>query len=157
MQGLISAQYEAINIMAMGAYPKFLLSDYYAEYLRSISPVPTSSEVSISEQNGIVDATVQNKMSAELERILTGSSWLSGLLSSIESLPVCVSLAAASRNTRGFPLIYVNAAFETTTGYDRCEILGQVRTEQNRAEQSRAGQSYSRGGRILMYPDYILC
>jgi PAS domain S-box-containing protein len=60
-----------------------------------------------------------------LDKLLIGTSWLNGLLTSVENLPVCVSLAAANREMSGFPLIYVNAAFETTTGYNRSEIIGQ--------------------------------
>ena len=37
---------------------------------------------------------------------------------------MCVSLAAANKELSGFPLIYVNAAFENTTGYPREEIIG---------------------------------
>jgi PAS domain S-box-containing protein len=36
-----------------------------------------------------------------------------------------VSLAAAGKDLIGFPLIYVNASFEKTTGYPREEIIGQ--------------------------------
>ena len=64
-------------------------------------------------------------MSAELDRVLDCATWLKGLLTSIESLPVCVSLAAASRTLQGFPLIYVNSEFERVTGYPRDEIIGQ--------------------------------
>ena len=64
-------------------------------------------------------------MTSELDRLLDSTAWLKSLLASIESLPVCVSLAAASKDLRGFPLIYVNESFETTTGYDREEIIGQ--------------------------------
>ena len=119
--------------MAFSAYPKFLLSKYY------VAPCLGSSETEESRiadtvkgnrgeaKSMTVENSIQTKMSIELDKMLAGTSWLSGLLSSIESLPVCVSLAAASRTMRGFPLVYVNAAFETTTGYDRSEILGQVR------------------------------
>lgn len=112
--------------MAVSAYPKFLLSKY--------NTTPSKKDIRVTEvvprDGGDVttgENSIQTKMSIELDKMLAGTSWLSGLLSSIESLPVCVSLAAASRTMRGFPLIYVNAAFETTTGYDRSEILGQVR------------------------------
>ena len=37
---------------------------------------------------------------------------------------MCVSLAAANKELPGFPLMYVNAAFENTTGYPREEIIG---------------------------------
>ena len=120
--------------MALGAFPKFLSGTYYADYLQAkvVSEVLEKREEKgqVSDESDLEKhLTIQAKMSLELDKMLAGTSWLSGLLSSIESLPVCVSLAAASRNMRGFPLIYVNAAFETTTGYDRSEILGQVRED----------------------------
>lgn len=119
--------------MALSAFPKFLLSKYYTKP-RVDGPEEVLEEVKENVENVahsrseeiIPENSIQTKMSMELDKMLAGTSWLSGLLSSIECLPVCVSLAAASHTMRGFPLIYVNAAFETTTGYDRSEILGQV-------------------------------
>ena len=52
------------------------------------------------------------------------NQWLRALLSSLENIPVCVSVAAASSASRGFPLIYVNKSFERATGYQRSEVLG---------------------------------
>jgi PAS domain S-box-containing protein len=46
------------------------------------------------------------------------------VISVVEDIPVCFSLASASKNRPGFPLIYVNAAFETTTLYSRDEVIG---------------------------------
>ena len=94
--------------------------------------VPDKRDQLSSESEVERNQKIQAKMSLELEKMLAGTSWLSGLLTSIENLPVCISLAAASRNMRGFPLIYVNAAFETTTGYERSEILGQVREDKDK-------------------------
>lgn len=127
------AQNEAINIMACSAYPKFLMSKYYSapSAVNSETKEFRDADTALGSRTDvvIVENSIQTKMSIELDKMLAGTSWLSGLLSSIESLPVCVSLAAASRTMRGFPLVYVNAAFETTTGYDRSEILGQVRQQ----------------------------
>ena len=120
--------------MALGAFPQFLCSTYYAEYLTIVEMknVPDKRDQLSSESEVERNQKIQAKMSLELEKMLAGTSWLSGLLTSIENLPVCISLAAASRNMRGFPLIYVNAAFETTTGYERSEILGQVREDKDK-------------------------
>lgn len=127
----MAAQSEAINIMAVSAFPKFLLSKYYIKPQPSVGIFDETKDIDADDEgaNGamVVENSIQSKMSMELDKLLAGTSWLSGLLSSIENLPVCVSLAAASHTMRGFPLVYVNAAFETTTGYDRSEILGQVR------------------------------
>lgn len=67
----------------------------------------------------------QATMANELDKLLVSTSWLNGLLTSVENLPICVSIAAANKQMTGFPLIYVNAAFETITGYNRSEIIGQ--------------------------------
>jgi PAS domain-containing protein len=118
-------------MMAFSAYPKFLTSKYHSPPCIGSSGTKGFRETDVAQgikgEATLVENSIQTKMSIELDKMLAGTSWLSGLLSSIESLPVCVSLAAASRTMRGFPLVYVNAAFETTTGYDRSEILGQVR------------------------------
>jgi PAS domain S-box-containing protein len=104
------AQNETVRIMATGAFPRFIQSAGFINY-RTL--------------NHITDPEVQNKMTKELDDLLQSTSWLSHLLTSVENLPVCVSLAAANKMLSGFPLIYVNAAFEKTTGYPRDEIIGQ--------------------------------
>eukprot|EP01038_Epipyxis_sp_PR26KG_P008463 gene8463-11443_t len=60
----------------------------------------------------------------ELENFLSSGNWLSNLLASVEDLPLCVSLASANGDRKGFPLVYVNKAFEKTTLYERSEIVG---------------------------------
>ena len=52
------------------------------------------------------------------------NEWLVLLLASLENIPVCVSLATAAADNRGFPLIYVNKCFEKSTGYKREEVVG---------------------------------
>jgi hypothetical protein len=54
--------------------------------------------------------------SDELELIAGCSSWLLSLMSAMETLPVSFSLASASEDRPGFPLIYVNKRFEETSG-----------------------------------------
>lgn len=105
----IEAQHETVRIMAMGAFPRFIQSAGFIKY-RTLDHISTPA--------------IQARMSEELDRILARTSWLGHLLASVENLPVCVSLAAASKELSGFPLIYVNTAFEKTTGYPREEIIG---------------------------------
>lgn len=145
---LIKAQDQAIQIMATGAFPRFLLSEDFQEWRdtekdSAMSLITAQAE---SEGTGLDDHKISLRlsMSKELDRVLGRTSWLTGLLSSIESLPVCVSLAAASENIRGFPLIYVNAAFEATTGYERIEIIGQnCRFLQNGKEPGHTSEADS--------------
>jgi PAS domain S-box-containing protein len=60
----------------------------------------------------------------EIELMLVGGDWLRSLTSAVEDLPLCVTLASAREERRGFPLVYVNRAFEQATGYDRADIVG---------------------------------
>lgn len=64
-------------------------------------------------------------MTSELDKVLTSSNWLREMLVAVEHIPICVTVAAASMAMPGFPLLYVNRAFESTTGYTRQEIIGQ--------------------------------
>jgi PAS domain S-box-containing protein len=125
---LIEAQDQAIQIMADSALPRFLHSESFQNW-RDFEKCSAKALIEAqAESEGMgADETkgpVILKMSKELDKMLMSTSWLAGLLSSVESLPVCISLAAASETMRGFPLIYVNAAFENSTGYDRADVIG---------------------------------
>ena len=122
-----AAQVETVKIMAMGAFPRFLMSDAFNEYRAKEAALAQSMITSNSSDPALAPGNeqIQSRMTKELNKLLVGTSWLNGLLASVENLPVCVSLAAANKEMSGFPLIYVNAAFESTTGYPRCEIIGQ--------------------------------
>lgn len=50
--------------------------------------------------------------------------WLKNVISIVEHLPICVTIASARKEFFGFPLIYVNKQFETTTEYRRKDIIG---------------------------------
>jgi PAS domain S-box-containing protein len=106
---LIEAQHETVRIMAMGAFPRFVESAGFIKY-RAL--------------NHISDPAIQARMSVELDALVANTSWLGHFITSVERLPVGVSIAAANKELSGFPLVYVNAAFESTTGYPREEIIG---------------------------------
>ena len=59
-----------------------------------------------------------------VERLFGSGTWLGSLISAAEGLPICVTLADASHDNPGFPLIYVNKVFESTTGFKRERIRG---------------------------------
>jgi PAS domain-containing protein len=61
----------------------------------------------------------------EMHFMLQHSYSLANLFASVENLQYCVTLATARRDRPGFPLVYVNKAFEAATGYKREEIIGQ--------------------------------
>ena len=115
MTAFEDAQAETVKIMAMGAFPRFLMSDTFNEYRAQEAEIAKARIDAQRAAGGKGDEDVQAKMSKELDKLLVGTSWLNGLLASVENLPVCVSLAAANKEMPGFPLIYVNAAFEATT------------------------------------------
>eukprot|EP01042_Synura_sphagnicola_P000717 gene717-798_t len=71
-----------------------------------------------------VDAALNGVDYLEVDRLLSCGSWLFAFIASCEKLPICITLSTASRSRVGFPLIYVNAFFETVTGYSRTEIMG---------------------------------
>ena len=129
LNSLIVAEEQTIKIVALKAAPKFLSSNYNFEWRMKVENDRrlVQSLPSIDVTDLVVAKAIhrQVQMSGELSKILKNSSWLRAMLSSLESLPVCISIAAASESVRGFPLLYVNAAFEDATGYCRSEIIGQ--------------------------------
>jgi PAS domain S-box-containing protein len=125
---------QSMAIVAMGAIPRYLSSQYYNHWslahLREVEDTSIGSD--LKKETGELKITATHsvkfgikEVSHELDRVLISSIWLREMLAAIENLPLCVSVASASNKMRGFPLIYVNAAFETTTGYYRDEIIGQ--------------------------------
>ena len=146
-KALETAQKDIIQVMAIGAWPRFLMSAAFAEWRATNSGATATAsdatrppEAAVAEgdaaaaaaaapaDGAVVDKVVdglEEKMTGEFNTILKDQSWLASLLSTVESLPLCVSVASANQASRGFPLIYVNAFFEHTTGYTRAEILGQ--------------------------------
>jgi len=73
----------------------------------------------------IVSQAIESVDDVELDRMLVGGDWLKSLMVAVEDLSLCVTLATAREERRGFPLVYVNKAFEAATGYAREEIVGQ--------------------------------
>ena len=72
----------------------------------------------------IVTQAASSVDNEELQFLLSSGKWLANLFSAVENLNFCVSLATARAERPGFPLIYVNKAFEHTTGYKRQDIVG---------------------------------
>ncbi len=116
--------------MAMGAFPRFIQSEYftnwqttelkYAENKKNTPEKSKALSISINSTEKAIATVDQN----ELEKLLTSNDWFTTLITAVENLPICVTIASASKNRQGFPLVYVNAAFETTTCYNRSEIVG---------------------------------
>lgn len=121
--------------LAVESYPRFLLSVQYENWKLKMNPsklsaarqaeitadLPFESEV----EKRVFCRAIASVDKQEIERILQAGSVLSSIMVAVETLPVCVSIATARKDRPGFPLIYVNACFESVTGYLRNEIVGQ--------------------------------
>lgn len=84
----------------------------------------TASTVDTSKlSNKVVVEALQNIDSTELNCTVESGTWLDSLARMVENLPLPVSLATATGG-HGFPLVYVNKAFERMSGYNRNEIVG---------------------------------
>lgn len=125
-----SVQNEVITIMAMGAFPRFLRSPQYTEWREKQNEVQTRPNQAVvstapaAPTSTLMERAVESIDAQERTALAGSESWLNALFSASESLPICISLATARKDRRGFPLIYVNACFEKTTGYPRSEIVG---------------------------------
>lgn len=60
----------------------------------------------------------------EVQRIMEYDMSLFLMLCAMENAPVSFTVATASRQRLGFPLIYANKHFETLTKYKRSEVIG---------------------------------
>ena len=135
-QNLLTVSNEALTLMILAAFPYFVGSQAYQEWCESVLGADTSYEgredrldALFSFREGASEETVNEAVASvdarEIDRLLATGAWLDSFFAAVEDLPVCVSLATANVNRKGFPLIYVNKAFEQTTGYSRSEIVGQ--------------------------------
>lgn len=131
---LKAADHSSIAVLLLQVYPDYvaLRAGSIAQELSEDS-VDTRVQVEVSsktinsftEPNNTFLANAMEAIDAsELDRLYASGSWLTSLLEAVENLPICVSISTASKSRRGFPLIYVNACFERTTGYSRKEIVG---------------------------------
>lgn len=114
-------------VLALGALPRFFISPIFAKWRDGEILEGNIRLVRSSSSEGLQKKEEEPELEQILERlqiVLSQNKWLRSLLASLENIPVCVSLASASRDIRGFPLIYVNKSFEKSTGYLRDEIIG---------------------------------
>jgi len=138
LTALDAAQNDAVVIMALGAFPRFLTSHYYDSWRNEendTDDVKISHRISVLDKTStrlvVRNLTLLDQAIASFDRSIISTraygnegQWLSLLLTSVECVPVMVSLSTASKDRPGFPLIYVNTAFEVTTGYLRKDIVG---------------------------------
>ena len=98
-----------------GSAPRIdrLIDLFSRPHLRSSESLKTV----LSEESESIDED-------EMHFMLQHSDGLANMFASVENLHYCVSLATARKDRPGFPLVYVNKAFEAATGYKREEIIG---------------------------------
>ncbi|KAJ1422237.1 PAS domain-containing protein [Ochromonadaceae sp. CCMP2298] len=134
-------------LLLASVFPLFLESPQYHKFVAKQtadeSGTPAELEVSAEDaeagrderldqlfqpsQRRIIDIVAQAMSSIdkeEIEHMLLGGDWLRSLTAAVEDLPLCVTLASARADRRGFPLVYVNKAFENATQYERKDIVG---------------------------------
>lgn len=98
---------------------------------------PSTIEPTILSNKVVVKA-LKSIDAVELNKVMEAGTWLDSLVRMVEYLPLPVSVATA-RDSHGFPLIYVNKAFERMSGYDKSEILGH-NCKFLQSERTEAGQ-----------------
>eukprot|EP01032_Pedospumella_encystans_P023240 gene23240-26308_t len=105
------------------------------------SEVPHSFNPYLLSHTVVADA-LKSVDTVSVKAQIESGAWLESLVAVVEDLPLCVAISSADEKNKGFPLIYVNKAFEKMTGYSRMEILNQncrflqsARTERSQIER----------------------
>ena len=154
-KNLFSSETDEINscmsILFAGLIPIFLKSVEYEQWLKCRTadtvvekPFVTTEGKGKTTPNETREMRLQNLLSnhgdyclhkllvaftstdtKELSQILAHEEWFNAFAQQVEDLPICVSLATARQDRRGFPLIYVNKEFERITQFQRSDIVGQ--------------------------------
>lgn len=119
---------------AVALLPAFVSSSLYEEWIEYKMGLTfdlsgrRSRLVDLFASHVSVEQFINSKQSLskkELNELVSGKTInANSLLGAVENLPICVSIATANASIRGFPLIYVNKAFEAVTLYPRSEIVG---------------------------------
>jgi PAS domain-containing protein len=143
----VDMRFKIRNILLAAIFPMFLESEIYLEYVERKAmeakvdiqlPPDRVKDNSTREErlddlfcdgdsmiaSDIVSQAVSTVDESELGLLLSSGRWFANLLASVENLNFSVSIATARAERRGFPLIYVNKAFEQLTGYTRQEAVG---------------------------------
>lgn len=136
-------------------FPLFLRSKEFNDWMANKPPESEQPNeellASSSDDDGdrlctAVLRVAQSLQEKEIEEILESGNWMSGFISTVEDLDLCVSL---SKVESSFPLIYVNKAFEQLTGYGREEVLGKncrflqcAQTEETQIQKMREGNHF---------------
>ena len=145
IDGLSQAEHMARlePLIAMKQFEMFVKSSYFAVWEASLrantAAIATEETVLndhssipvVNDKSGMDAATMEYHRSiilridrGEFHEILRNQCWLSELLVMAHTLPVPFTVATANVKRSGFPLVYVNPAFELLTGYTKEEVVG---------------------------------
>lgn len=142
---IISKEYKALEESDASFTGKSVTDLLYKNKEDSISPAAESTmgseaDAASGEQVWEMDRLVDNLF---LD-ILSKKTWMDHVNTIIDNFSLCVSISTADPRRKGFPLIYVNKTFLTTTGYTAEEVLGQncrflqcMRTEEDQVKKLR--------------------
>jgi hypothetical protein len=110
---------------ALGSSKDCYENDTRTQRIQIFSKREKKSKYTDKHRSSLCDAKI-SFCKIEIDNLsATGIAWLDSILKIVESIPVCFSMATARVDRPGFPLIYVNKAFERVTSYKRAEIIGQ--------------------------------
>jgi len=119
---------ETMVFLAFNVFPNFVGSNSYrkwreeeAKAANKTAPTAAAPDAA-APADALVAGTVQYIDKSKIGSIFKYGSWLGAFVAAAEGLPICVTLADASPDNPGFPLIYVNKVFEDTTGHPRERI-----------------------------------
>lgn len=93
-------------------------------FVKSLRSLTRLNSLDRTSSTSAIDRFIDSIVQPEVSSFLSIKSWLHAFFNIVEDLPVCITLAAACKSQRGFPLIYVNRMFQQTTGYQKSEIIG---------------------------------
>lgn len=110
----------SLAVAVAGSRESFFRCDESVSTRDSVCSRPNDSE-KVKQVREIYSQTAQYLTAAMVDRLLVQGQWADNILAYVEKLPFSVSI---SSNTSGYPVIYVNEAFEQTTKYPRQEVLG---------------------------------
>lgn len=130
---------ELRDILVTTLWPLFLSSEAFQHFLHNPeepfilyegdeSPSAPNFRCSESEKarqmKEVYLQTAQTVSDEYLNKILIEGRWADKVLSYLEKAPFSFSISSADREAKGFPIVYVNGAFESTTRYERSEVIG---------------------------------
>lgn len=174
-------QEELKYILLVSLWPIFLDSPEY-RCLHSTEPCIIYEDSNESQESGSADNSKKNNETTkehdvdrtkrlrdiyyqtakcmreeEIIEILRSGSWIDRALGVLETINLSVSIASAEKKAEGFPLVFVNKAFERTTQYTRPEALGRpckflqsANTEKEQIEKISEALSKGEGLKIAV-------